>query len=48
MGLGIMSEQADFQTHGWTVLMHVVATPTPQGSKVWLAILLHVLVPGLM
>lgn len=35
MGLGIMSEQPDFQTHGWSVLTHVVATPTPRGSKVY-------------
>ena len=34
MGLGIMAEQPDFQTHGWSVLTHVVATPTPRGSKV--------------
>jgi hypothetical protein len=33
MGLGIMAEQPDFQTHGWSVLTHVVATPTPRGSK---------------
>ena len=35
MGLGIMAEQPDFQAHGWSVLTHVVATPTPRGSKVY-------------
>ena len=34
MGLGIMAEQPDFQSYGWSVLTLVVATPTPPSSKV--------------